>query len=454
MFKVPQIPDIPGPQGPELIRKISTIQKDPLKFMLKMTELYGQFVQFPIGNLMVYLVNNPELIKHILQDNYRNYTKNTIQYNQLSTITGKGLLTSDGDHWLQQRRLAQPAFHRDLVKEYDTLITNFTVEMLNRWHQSASSQKPIDIDQEMMELTLRIVGKVFLSIDLVKDAEKLTKSVLEALEYIVFRSQNILAPPTFLPTKRNRNFNRSLAEINKLIFSLIQERRTLPNPPDDLLTRLINFQEAEIGKKLGDNEIRDEIITILIAGHETVASALTWCWYLISKYPACQRKIKMEIDQNIGNKIPTSSDLDKLSYVKLIFDETLRLYPPAWLITRRSISADKFFNYRTPEGSLFIISPYVIHRNPNYWINPLGFDPDRFSPSNISKQHKFAYIPFGGGPRLCIGDRFALFEAQLILITILQRFSLALVPSHIVELVPLVTLRPKQGMLMKVIPHS
>jgi cytochrome P450 len=450
MLKKPVIPPIPGPQGTELLRKITQIQHNPLEYLLQATEQYGDLVQFPIGNLMVYLVNHPDLIKHILQDNHRNYTKNTIQYNQLATITGRGLLTSDGDYWFRQRRLAQPAFHRNRLATLDHIIVQTTMEMLADWGQHTTNSTVIDIDQEMMKLTLRIVGKTLFSIDLGMEAQNLTRAVLETLEHIVYKASHFLALPESVPTYRNRKFRAALKTLDTLVFQMIRDRRASLNKPDDLLTLFIDARDLDSGEKMSDRQIRDEILTILIAGHETVASALTWCWYLLSKHPLVFRCMQQEIKDVLTDNLPTYPDLEQLHYTKQVFDETLRLYPPAWLITRKSVAADKLGSYEVPASSLFILSPYVLHRHPNFWNNPLGFDPDRFTPANSQHHPKFGYIPFGGGPRLCIGDRFANIEALLILAVITQKYELHLVPWHQVQVVPLVTLRPKQGVLMTI----
>jgi cytochrome P450 len=443
------VPDIPGPEGPALILKIPEIQRNPLEFMLKMIDRYGNFVQFPIGSRMVYLVNNPQDIKHILLDNHHNYSKDTIQYNQLARVTGRGLLTSDGDYWLRQRRLAQPAFHRARIEPLDQMIGHYTGEMLNRWQMNITSGKALDIDQEMMKLTLRIVGQALFSIDLHEQASDLTQAVLEALDYIVYRSQTILALPEYVPTPRNRRFNAAIRVLDDTVYTMIAERRKNLSPPADLLTRFLQSHDQETGASMNDAQIRDEIMTILIAGHETVASALTWCLYLLSQNPHVQRRIDLEIQEVLGNTSPDRVTITRLNYLRAVFTETLRMYPPAWLITRRALGRDQFNNWQTPENSLFIISPYVVHRNEQWWPDSEVFDPERFAEDSPHEQ-RFSYIPFGGGPRLCIGDRLAMYEAVLILAMINQHYHLELAPGYPVEMVPLVTLRPKTGLHMLV----
>lgn len=444
---------IPGPQGPELIFKIRTIQRNPLEFMLQSIARYGDFVQFPIGQRMVYLVNEPRYIKHILLDNHQNYSKDTIQYNQLARVTGRGLLTSDGEFWLRQRRLAQPAFHKSRIEKLDQVIVRYTHQMLDGWEQAADLAAPIDVDQEMMKLTLRIVGQALFSIDLQEQAVEFTRAVLDVLEDIVHRSQNLFALPAAVPTPRNRRFQRAIHLLDEVVEGMIAERHSDHNPPDDLLSMFLQARLPDSGERMTTRQIRDEILTILIAGHETVASALTWCFYLLASHATCRRELEHEIRETLGLDAPDRTIVSELEFTRAIFDETLRLYPPAWLITRRAQASDLFGSYQTPEGSLFIISPYTVHRNESYWTNPMGFDPWRFIHGQLPEQ-RFAYLPFGGGPRLCIGDRMAAYEAVLILAQVTQRFRLELAPGYPVTVLPQVTLRPREGLHMLPVRRS
>lgn len=435
---------VPGPQGPELIFKIPSIQRDPLNFMLDMVAEYGNIVQFPIGQRMVYLVNEPQYIRHILLENHHNYSKDTIQYNQLARVTGRGLLTSDGDFWLRQRRLAQPAFHKTRIAALDRLITTSTAQMLSSWQDYADRGEPLDIDQEMMQLTLRIVGQALFSIDLQQQAQDFTRAVLTTLEYIVYRSQNFLALPESIPTPRNLQFRRALQVMDDLVYEMIAERRKVESPPDDLLSMLMAAREADSGVGMSEAQIRDEVMTILIAGHETVASALTWSFYLLAQHPAHQDRLVDEACSS-GSQAPDRNGFENLKFSRAVFEETLRLYPPAWLITRRATSKDQLGSFQIPPDSLMIISPFVLHRNENFWEEPEKFDPSRFMVDR-RPTHRFDYLPFGGGPRQCIGDRMALYEAVLILSTITREYRLELAPDKPVELTAQVTLRPKNGL--------
>jgi cytochrome P450 len=449
-MKKPSIPDIPGPQGAQMLRQLTRIQRDPLGFLMAAAGEYGDLVQFPIGSLMVYLANHPDYARHVLQDNHRNYTKDTIQYRQLATITGRGLLTNDGDDWLRQRRLAQPAFHKERIERLGSMIAQYTSEMLVKWEPAAASGAPVDIDEAMLQLTLRIVGKALFSIDLGQEAPTLTHAVLTALDHIVYKASNFIALPESIPTPRNLRFRRALKTLDRAVYTLIEQRRQQSQPPDDLLTMLLAARDELTGAAMTDQQVRDEVLTILIAGHETVASALTWSWYLLALHPEIQAHLAEEAQMLPDDPRDERLALPELPFTQHVFEETLRLYPPAWLITRRATQPDRLGNYDIPAGSLIIISPYVMHRHPDFWPTAEAFDPGRFAPASRKSIPRFAYLPFGGGPRLCIGDRFALYEAQWILALIARRFRLELPAGSQVEQVPLVTLRPRHGLPLQI----
>lgn len=407
---------------------------------------FGGLTQFALGNIRAYFINSPDDIRHVLLDNHQNYSKNTVQYNALSTITGRGLLTNDGDSWLRNRRLVQPAFARPRLNALDEIIVPAVQRMLDNWQPVIQSGGQLDIDREMMRLTLEIVGKALFSIDLSSEASELTGAVLTALDFIVYQARYMITPPVWAPTPRNLRFKAALRRLDQAFNDIITARQRQGDPGDDLLGMLLRARDEETGLSLTQTEIRDEVITLLIAGHETVASSLTWTWYLLSQRPEKQRLLQAEIDRVLAGRLPASADLPDLTYTAQTFDEALRLYPPAWLITRTAIQADTLSGVSIPARALIIISPYVIHRHPDYWNDPEEFKPERFA--GESKQHRFAYIPFGGGPRLCIGNQFAAVEAELILAMVTQKVELKLAPGANIIMDPLVTLRPRYGLPM------
>lgn len=421
------------------------IRRDPLAFLLHSAAEVGDFVHYPAGRWHVYLANHPDLIRHVLQDNNRNYSKNTLQYNTLAQVTGRGLLTSDGRFWLDQRRLVQPAFHRRRIAAWGEVMVKATAEMLDRWEAEQDTKRPHDVDAAMMQLTLEIVGKTLFNLDLRHEAQEMTEAVLELLDYVIYRATHLLVWPLSVPTPRNRRYQRAITMLDKVIYETIAARRASGQDEGDVLSMLLQACDEETGQGMPDAQIRDEMVTLIIAGHETVASALTWCWYLLAQHPTVRKQLEAELDEVLGGRLPTAADLPYLPYTRAVFDETLRLFPPAWLITRRAL-ADDPVGIRA--GGIVVISPYVIHRHADYWPEPLAFEPQRFMPETTAERPRFAYIPFGGGPRRCVGDQFALLEGPLLLAAVAQRFRLDLLPNRPVKMEALVTLRPRGGLWM------
>ena len=438
-----------------MLPQMARIQSDTLGFIMDTTRRYGELVHFDLGITHAYLVNQPDAIKHILLDNYRNYTKDTIQYNALATITGRGLLTSDGELWFRNRRLEQPAFSRPRLLALDEVVVPAVQSMLEGWKAAAADKQSVvlDVDDAMMRVTLEVVGKALFEIDLSRDARSLTGAVLTCLDHIVYKARRMIVPPDWVPIPRNLRFKRALRLLDEAVYALIDARQASGRPGGDLLGMLLQARDPDNGQPMSRQQLRDEVITLLIAGHETVASALTWTFYLLAKSPATVAALQAEVQQVLGGRLPTSADLPKLTLTGQIFDEALRLYPPAWLITRKSLAVDRLDGREVLPGALFIISPYAVHRHPQVWTEPEAFDPGRFAADADRQRPRFAYIPFGGGPRLCIGNHFALTEARLILAMVAQRFLLELPPGSKVIPDPLVTIRPHGGLPMRLTPR-
>jgi cytochrome P450 len=445
-----QIP--PGPEGNWLVGNLPQLQKSTLKFLLSLARDYGEIARYRIANITGYLVSHPDYIKHILIDNNHNYNKQNIDYQLLKTIAGNGLLTSDGDFWLHQRRLIQPAFHRKRIQGFAKLMTETTLEMLERWQSPARLGRPLDISQEMMHLTLSIVGKALFSQDISGEADVVGKAFTFLNEDISARFQSVFTPPLSWPTPRNLRFHSAKHDLDEVVTEIIQtRRREIENnidPEEDLLSMLLLARDEETGKGMDDHQLRDEVMTLLLAGHETTANALSWTWYLLSTHPWQAERLQTELARVLSGRNPEVDDLPKLEFTHRVIKESLRLYPPAWIISRKAIEDDKIGGYFIPAGSDVAMSSYVVHHSPRYWENPEGFDPDRFTEARSKDRPSFAYFPFGGGPRLCIGSDFAMLEAQLVLATVAQKFRLDLVPGHPVVPEPLITLRQKYGLKM------
>lgn len=432
----------------KLLFSLPNLRDDTLGFLQKATKQYGDFIQYKIGPLNAFVLSNPTYIQQVLQDNNRNYSKDTFQYNGLAKVTGRGLLTSDGDLWFKQRRRMQPAFHRQRINAFGKLMTDSAVKRLSEWQVG----EVIDIDKEMMELALEILGKALLGVDLRTEAPQLTSAVLVALDQVVssFKSPDIL--PVFINTPRRKQFKEAVDKLDQAVQEIIQQHRQKFDGSIDAksLLDVMLFSEDDHGETMTNQQVRDELITILIAGHETVASALTWACYLLASNPQAQQRLQQELKIVLDGRPPTVEDLPALDFTKRVFDEALRLYPPAWIVTRKAIQEDVIGEVEVPAGSLMIVSLTNTHTHPTYWEKPGIFDPDRFLPENLKNRPKYAYLPFGGGPRLCIGNYFALIEGPIVLAAIYQKVGLKIVPDHKIIVDALVTLRPKNGLPMQV----
>ncbi len=325
----------PGPGRFISRADLQAVRQSPLHALCQAAGRYGDVFQYPVGFWTIYVVTAPDDIGHVLLDNHRNYRRDTFQQQLFGLITGKGLLASDGDYWFRQRRLAQPAFHREKLAALAALTTDATTAMLDRWDRYGARGEPLDIDGEMMHLTLEIVGKALFSVNLRNRADALSRAALETVDYIARRARAPIAPPPRVPTPGNRRFLAALRTLDAEIFALIAARRRAPDTSSDLLSMLMQAHDADTGEGMTDRQLRDEIITFLIAGHETVASALVWAWYLLSLHPAVARTLHAELAAMRGVRVPTMTDLPRLPYTRAILDETLRLYPPSWLNARR-----------------------------------------------------------------------------------------------------------------------
>lgn len=433
---------VPGPNPQQLLPKLKDLQANPLEFLFHFTQEYGPFAKIPVPGLNVFNIAHPEAIKHILQDNAKNYSKKTLQYTNLALVTGQGLLTSDGDFWLRQRRLSQPAFHRNKIAGFGQDMLEATQQMLEGWERNQGH--PFDLDHAMMELSLRIVGKTLFSVDLSQGAPSMVKATLEALDYVIYKAKNPFSFPVFFPTRRNRSFRAALEVLDHSIDQLIETRRGA-EPKEDLLQMLLDATDQD-GSRMSPKQLRDELITIIIAGHETVASALTWAFHLLATHPEKEEKLLDELQQVMPDGVFSLEKLPSLVYTKAVFDETLRLYPPAWVITRHAKQADTIMGYEIPRGSLMVMGTYITQRQPAVFDQPDSFIPERFL--QAKPLERFGYIPFGGGPRLCIGNNYALMEGAIVIAMAMQKFKVQSHTAYPAEADAAVTIRPKGGLLV------
>ncbi|MBC8162889.1 MAG: cytochrome P450 [Roseiflexaceae bacterium] len=438
----------PGPKPPPVIGFLPQLQRDPLGFFTSAMMKYGDFVRVGKG---WYLISHPDLIKHVLQDNNRNYVKGAA-VEPLKLLVGNGLLTSEGTFWLRQRRLAQPAFHHRRIASMADTMVQLTGETLDRWQHEYGRGQRFDVATEMMALTARIIGVTMFGTDVAGRTGELYAALSTSIHFVNQRSFSLLRLPPSVPTPKNRQFTKALASIDGLMLGIIADHRRSNKDNGDLISMLMQATDADTGEKMSDQQLLDEAKTVFLAGHETTANLLAWAFVLLSRHPAEARRLSAELRDVLGERTPTFEDVPKLRYTRMVVDETLRLYPPAWSTVRMPLSDDVIGGYRVAAGAFITISPYVTHRHPAFWINPEGFDPERFNPELPEDRPRFAYFPFGGGPRICIGSSFALMEATLLLAMIAQRFQLDLVSGHPIAPMPQVTLRPKHGVLVTLRP--
>jgi cytochrome P450 len=391
--------------------------------------------------LNMYTVLKPEYIEQVLLTNQKNYPKPRALRNMLGPVLGEGLLLSEGDFWRRQRRIAAPAFQHNRIAGLVDLMSAEAQTMAEQWR---SKTEPFDVAAEMMALTFTIIARSMFSIDVANEIE----TVRRLANYVVSArpsSLDLLGLPQWIPRLHPKEFREAVKAFDALVARIIAERRASAADHGDLLSMLLSARDAETGEGMSDRQLRDEILTIMLAGHETTANALSWCWYLLAEHPEAEARLHEELERVLGGRAPRREDIPELKYTRMVIEETLRLYPPAFIIGRTAMDEDWIGGVRIPPGAMIIVHPYITHRNPNLWPEPERFIPERFTPEETARRHRFAYLPFGGGPRICIGNGFAMTEAAVILATLAQSHRLRLAPGHEVKPIGLVTLRPRDG---------
>jgi cytochrome P450 len=437
----------PGPRGHGFLGDLLFIRRDRLGFVTRIARGYGDIVRFRMAHRILHLVSHPDYIRHILQDNQANYIKG-VGLAQAKRWLGEGLVTSEGEVWARQRRLIQPAFQRPRLAPLAPVVVSATAEMLDRWAPLAARNESLNVAAEMMRLTLAIIARMMFNTD-ITNASEVGTAFTSALRDAMERMVAIVALPEWLPTPRNLRFKRAIKTLDAIVWQIIREHRAGSSSlQGDLISTLMGERDVEM-RGFEDAELRDQVLTILLAGHETTASSLAWTLYLLDKHPDGWTRLVGEVDRVLGERTPTYEDLSQLVWTRMVYDESLRLYPPVWLIPRRALAADTLGGYDIPRNSDVLVSPWALHRHPRYWSDPEVFRPERFSPGLPSDRPRYAYLPFGAGPRACVGSSLATMEALLILAMIAQRYRPRLVPGHLVTPEPLLTLRFRHGLSMK-----
>lgn len=420
------------------------MRRNPIAFLTGLANQYGDLVYFKLGPMQVFLVNNPDYIRDVLVTHNRNFMKGE-GLQRAKRLLGEGLLTSEGEFHLRQRRLAQPAFHRQRIAGYAMTMVEYAARACDEWRAGAER----DIARDMMRLTLAIAGKTLFDADVESEADEIGEALTATFE--LFNSMTLPFSRLLarLPLPASKRFQKARDRLDATIYRIIDERRASGEDRGDLLSMLIAARDEEgDGSGMTNEQLRDEAMTIFLAGHETTANALAWTWYLLSQNPEVEARFHAEVDEVLKGEPATAEDFPRLRYTEMVFAESMRLYPPAWIIGRRALGDYQINGYSIPASSILVMSQFVTHHDPRFFPNPFRFDPERWTPEARESRPKFSYFPFGGGPRLCIGESFAWMEGALVLATIAQRFKMRLAPGHQVELRPMVTLRPKHGMRM------
>ncbi|MCB9452118.1 MAG: cytochrome P450 [Anaerolineaceae bacterium] len=436
----------PGPETRLPILNLRNLQQNRLEFLTHNREEYGDIVHFRLGPRHIYQINHPDYIQEILVKHPEQFQKTQMLKQNTQRIIGNGLLTNDGESHKRQRRLVQPAFHHNRIAAYADVMVEYTQDMLGRWQPGDQH----DIAHDMMELTMRIIAKTLFNTDVSNQSDALGQAVTIGIETATQRITTLLKVPDWIPTATNRKRQQAAQTLESTIMKIINERRSSGDDTGDLLSMLLLAVDEEDGGGMTNKQVRDEAMTLFIAGHETTANALAWTFYLLAQHPEIEEKLIHELTTKLNGRPPQVTDLPNLSYTEMVIKESMRLYPPAWTVTRQTIEAVEIGGYLIPAGSVLLISQYIMHRHPDYWELPEQFNPERFAPELEKRIPRYAYFPFGGGPRICIGNQFALMEANLVLATIAQRYHLALLPGQTVMPEPLITLRPQHGIQMEI----
>ncbi len=442
------------PDGPRIHLPLAVIAQmasrwfpiDPLGFGLKVAREFGDIAHYQFGPLHIYQLNHPDLARQVLVEQAEKFHKPKLVKRAFQPFAGEGLLTSDGAFWRQQRKLIQPAFHQRRLAAYSEVMTAHALRMAD----SFADGEVREMGAEMTKLTLGVVVKTLFGADLPREAGDIGGSMMAVLDAASQRVNALVKIPWWVPTRRNLRERRTLAKLDAIFQILIQAQRAAGEKRDDLLSALLAATDEDSGAGMSDRQLRDEMMTLFLAGHDTTANALTWTWYLLSKHPEVEAKLMEELDGALGGRAPALTDLPKLTYTEMVIREVLRLYPPAPGVAREPIEDVTIAGYDVAKGSLVTVNTYAMQQDARFFAAPERFDPERFEAGWEERIPRYAYLPFGGGPRVCIGNAFAMMEARLILATVAQRVKLTLMPGQKIKPVQVVTLRPSGAVRMKV----
>jgi cytochrome P450 len=436
----------PGPKGWPIVGVSLEVMRDPLALMRRIARDYGDIVRLPVLLQSRILLNHPDWIEQALVIQQAKFHKSDFTKRAVERMLGQGLLISEGDFWRRQRRLAQPAFHRTRINAYASTMVEIAQAHAQEWRDGEVR----DVAHEMMALTLDVAVRTLFGTTLPGEAEQIGRALTFLMRYSLGRLRSPVRIPRGWPTPKNRRAQREYDFLDSLVYRIISERQARGNSEhdNDLLSMLMGAMDED-GTQMTPKQLRDETMTLFLAGHETTALTLAWTWYMLGENPAAEAGLHEELRGVLGGRPPVVADLMRMPYLQAVVNEILRLYPPAYIVARTSIEACQIGGYDFPAGTTFLMSQWVMHRDPRYYDDPDVFRPERWLDGLADRLPAGAYFPFGDGPRRCIGQSFAMLEAMLVIATLAQRFSFRLVPGHAVVPEPLVTLRPHNGIRMK-----
>lgn len=434
----------PGPKPRPLLGNLPEFGSDLLGFATSCARDYGDVVRIRLGGFTAYLLNHPDALEYVLLTRYENFVKHSFFWRHVTAIFGQGLLTSEGGAWLSRRKMMAPAFHTSRIRGYGEDMVRFTEQMIDSWSEGETR----NVHRDMMALTMRIVGKTLFDSDLTGEEADVGLAFDGVVDEIARRFRRPFFIPDFVPTPGNLRYSRGVRRLDRLIYDIIDEHRTSARDRRDLLSMLMSARDEE-GGRLTDRELRDESVTLFLAGHETTALSLSWTWYLLSAHPAVEDRLLEELGRVLSGRSPTAEDLPELRYTEAIVKESMRLYPPAYAFGREAVEDCEILGYFVPAGTTLLMFPWVIHRDGRYYDDPEAFRPERWTSETAAKLPRFAYAPFGGGPRICIGNQFAMMEAMLILATVAPRYQLERLSGRPVEPFTSITLRPEGGVRVR-----
>jgi cytochrome P450 len=436
----------PGPKGTLLLGSLPDFARDILGYMTHCAREYGDIVYLRLAGWDVFQLNHPDLIDVVLRQERDNFVKHRFFWRHVTAIFGNGLLTSEGDFWLRQRRLAAPAFHPDRIAAYGDVMVRYAERLADGWQDGEVR----DVHRDMMKVTMEIVSKTLFDADVERDVDDVGRAFDVVLKEIGSRFRRPFRIPDAVPTPGNVRYRRGVATLNRVINRIIAERRASPADRGDLLSMLMSARDDD-GAAMSDEQLRDELVTLFLAGHETTAIVLSWTWHLLAQHPLVRDRLVAELFGELDRRPATVADLPRLPYADAVLKEAIRLYPPAYVLGREAVADCEIGGWQIPAGATIYMSPWVIHRDPRWFTSPETFLPERWLDGLAARLPRFVYFPFGGGPRVCIGDRFATMEAVLILATLARRFRFERTSDAEIVPFPSITLRPEGGVPLKLV---